>query len=87
MDKITIIGLVASFLTSISMLPQLIKVIKEKKAASVSVIMPIVLLAGLGVWVWYGFMIEDWIIVGANIFSFLLNLVNLIYTIRYKDNK
>lgn len=86
MNNTTIIGLVASILTSVSMLPQLIKVIKEKESNSVSLAMPLVLLAGLGVWIWYGFRIEDWIVVGANIFSFVLNAVNLFFTIKYKNS-
>lgn len=86
MDKITIIGLVASILTSVSMLPQLIKVIKEKKAGSVSVFMPLVLLGGLAIWIWYGILKKDWIIIGANAFSFVLNVVNLIFTVKYKEN-
>lgn len=85
MDGTTILGLFASILTSISMLPQFIKILKEKKAESVSVVMPILLVIGLASWVWYGFLKKDWIIVGANGFSVILNLLNLIFTIKYKE--
>ena len=86
MHKITIIGLIASILTSVSMLPQFIKILKEKKSDSVSVVMPLLLIAGLGIWVWYGILRKDWIIIGANAFSLLLNILNLIFTIKYKKN-
>ena len=87
MNSTTLLGLLASILTSVSMLPQLIKIIKEKKSGNVSLAMPIVLLLGLGCWVWYGFLKKDWIIVGANLFSLLLNLVNLFFVIRYRERE
>lgn len=46
MKFIEIIGLVAGICSSASILPQIIKTIKEKKAEEVSVIMFIVMLAG-----------------------------------------
>ena len=87
MDKITIIGLIASIITSVSMLPQFIKILREKEAESVSIGMPLMLIAGLGIWVWYGFLREDWIIIGANAFSVALNTLNLIFTLKYKKKK
>lgn len=87
MNSVTIIGLAASILTSVSMLPQLIKIIKEKKAASVSLLMPIVLITGLLMWVWYGIIKEDWIIIGSNSFAALINGLNLFFAYKYKDNK
>ena len=69
------IGIAAVVLTSISMLPQLIKIIKEKKAEDVSIIMLLVLMSGLALWAVYGFMREDWPIIITNLFSFLLNCV------------
>jgi MtN3 and saliva related transmembrane protein len=41
------VGIVAGILTGVSLLPQLIKIIKEKKANSISFGMLAVLLAGL----------------------------------------
>ena len=84
MDKVTIIGLVASILTSVSMLPQLIKIIKDKESDSVSVLMPVVLLIGLGVWIGYGILRKDWIIIGANAFSVIINSLNLFFTLKYR---
>ena len=49
------IGIAAGVLTSVSMLPQLIKIIKEKKAGDVSVVMLLVLIGGLALWAFYGF--------------------------------
>ncbi|MEO8721819.1 MAG: SemiSWEET transporter [Ginsengibacter sp.] len=81
----TIIGILASIFTGISLLPQLIKLIKEKKASDISMWMLATLLAGLALWIWYGFRIEDWIIIFANLFSLCLNLLIVIINLRYKN--
>ncbi len=86
MDTITLVGIAASVLTAISMMPQLIKIAKEKKADDVSLLMLLVLLSGLILWVVYGFMIEDYIIVVANSFSVLVNITVVILTLVYKKN-
>ena len=80
-------GIVAGVMTAVSMLPQLIKIIKEKKADDISVIMLMVLIVGLGLWVVYGFMREDWPIILTNSFSFLLNLLVLTLRIKFRGIK
>jgi len=72
-NYIQIIGIGAGILTSISMLPQLIKTFKEKKAEDISLVMIILLLCGIGSWIWYGFLKSDMPIIVTNCFSFLLN--------------
>lgn len=79
-----IIGLVAGILTATSLLPQLLKIIKEKKATDVSILMLIVLMAGVGLWVYYGVLREDLPIIITNSFSLLLNIITLFFKIRYK---
>lgn len=83
-DFITIIGLVASIITAGAMLPQLIKVIKEKDAENISLVMPIIYIVGLGLWVYYGFLKKDWIIIGANVFSVVLNILMMFFSVKYK---
>lgn len=80
-------GIAAGVMTAVSMLPQLIKIIKEKKADDVSVLMLMVLIIGLGLWVVYGFLREDWPLIITNSFSFLLNLVVLMLRIRFSGIK
>ena len=87
MNTTQIIGIIAGVLTSISMLPQLIKMIKEKKAGDVSIVMLLVLISGLALWGVYGFMREDWPIIVTNCFSFILNCVVLIFRIKYNGVK
>ena len=84
MDLTTVVGIAASACTSVSSLPQLIKLWKEKKAENVSLVMFAVLVLGQGAWVWYGILKTDWIIIISNGFSFLINLTTFILSIRYK---
>jgi len=80
----TMIGITASALTAVSLIPQLVKVIREKEAKNVSLVMLLVLSAGLGGWVYYGILKEDWIIIVSNSFSFIINLLLGIFSIKYK---
>jgi len=80
------VGIAAGILTAVSLLPQLIKIIKEKKANSISFGMLAVLLAGLCVWIVYGVLKKDYPIIVTNSFSLLTNIVMVVLTIKYKDD-
>ena len=45
MDE-NILGIIAGFLTSVSMIPQLVKVIREKNVEDISLVMLLVLISG-----------------------------------------
>lgn len=81
----TIIGISASACTAVSLIPQLIKVIKEKKAENVSLLMLLVLFIGLGLWVYYGILKNDMIIIASNSFSLLVNVVLFFFAVKYKS--
>lgn len=85
MDFVEILGLAAGLLTSISSLPQLIKIVKEKKADDVSKTMFWVLVAGVALWAVYGFMKNDLPIIITNIASLIINFIVLV--LRYKYAK
>ena len=84
MDTTQLIGIGASIGTGISLLPQLIKLVKEKKAENVSMGMMLVLLSGLILWVIYGIRKEDWIIITSNAVSLLLNATIILLSLKYK---
>jgi MtN3 and saliva related transmembrane protein len=67
------------------LLPQLIKIIKEKKASSISFGMLTVLLAGLCGWIVYGILKKDYPIIVTNSFSLLTNIIIVVFTAKYKD--
>ena len=79
------VGIAAGILTGVSLLPQLIKIIKEKKANSISFVMLAILLAGLCVWIVYGVLKKDYPIIVTNSFSLLTNIVIVVLTAKYKD--
>ena len=83
-DKTQLIGIIAGICTGISLLPQLIKIIKEKKADDISWFMLFILLAGLAGWVWYGALKKDYPIIITISFSFLVNVAIIYFTIRFQ---
>jgi MtN3 and saliva related transmembrane protein len=84
---IQIIGIGAGILTSVSMLPQIIKTFKEKKVEDLSLVMILVLMSGIGCWIWYGILREDLPIIFTNCFSLLLNAILLFFRFKYADKK
>jgi MtN3 and saliva related transmembrane protein len=78
------IGIAAGILTGISLLPQLLKIIKEKKADGISFGMLAVLLAGLCLWILYGVLKKDYPIIVTNSFSLLMNVIVVVLTTKYK---
>lgn len=81
----TVIGTIAGILTSVSMIPQLIKVLKEKDVENLSWGMIAVLLTGVSLWVIYGIMKNELPIILSNGFSVLVNTILLIYYFKYKE--
>jgi MtN3 and saliva related transmembrane protein len=87
MDFETLVGVGASVFTATSLIPQLIKLLKEKNSKDISVIMLAVLFTGLAMWVWYGFLKEDLIIIISNLFALVINLIIGILTLHYKPKR
>jgi len=88
MDKIALyVGIGAGICTALSLLPQLIKILREKKADDLSYGMLGVLLVGLLGWVWYGILKTDWPIIITNSFSVAVNVLIIIFSFKYKSSK
>lgn len=87
MESLEWIGIVAGVLTALSMLPQLIKVIKEKKVEDLSVLMLLVLMSGLILWVVYGFIRKDPPLIYTNIFSIAVNAALVFFRLKYSRKK
>ena len=81
------IAICAGICTAISLLPQLIKIIKEKKSENLSFVMLFVLLVGLGAWVAYGILKEDYPIIITNSFSFVVNSLIIGFSLKYRQKK
>ena len=86
-EYIQIVGIGAGILTSVSMLPQIIKTFKEKKVEDLSIVMILVLMCGVGCWIWYGILREDLPIIFTNCLSFILNSLLLFLRLKYAEKK
>jgi MtN3 and saliva related transmembrane protein len=85
MDGIEILGFVAAFFTTISSIPQLIKMIITKSATDVSSFMFFCLLIGGILWFSYGLMLSSKPLLVANFITTCFVVANL--TFKYKYNK
>ena len=81
--NIEFFGYFAAILTTLAFLPQLIKTLKTKKAEDVSLITLIMFLTGVLSWIIYGYKISSTPILIANIITFILNLLILIFKIAF----
>jgi MtN3 and saliva related transmembrane protein len=78
-----IIGTVAGILVLSSFIPQIIKAYKTKKMLDVSAHLMILIASGMFLWVIYGFIRLDPVIIGANVTGFALNITLLVMKIKY----
>jgi len=84
--NVTIIGLIAAFLTTIAFLPQVIKVWKTKKAEDLSLKTFILLSTGIFLWLVYGILLQDLPLILANAVTFTLAITILFFKLRYSKN-
>ena len=73
MDLTFIVGTIGSTLTTLSLLPQVIKLFKTKSVGDLSFLTYISLTVGCFLWVVYGIMLKQPPIYVANIITFLLS--------------
>ena len=79
---VTWIGFAAAFCTTVSYIPQLKKVWSTGETKDISLKMFLILALGLALWVVYGLLQEDWVIVAANAVSLTLLSAILFFKIR-----
>jgi MtN3 and saliva related transmembrane protein len=84
MTMTSVIGLLAAFCTTFSYIPQLKKCWDTGSAGDLSLKMFSILAAGIALWVVYGVMQRDMVIILANSVSFLLLMGILGFKLREK---
>ncbi len=84
MNWIMIIGLMAAFSTTISTIPQTIKVIKTRHTRDISLGMFVILTIGMCLWLIYGILLHDIPLIIANGISVLFSSTVLIFKLIYK---
>jgi MtN3 and saliva related transmembrane protein len=83
MNLTQIIGLAAGLFTASSLIPQVVKTLKEKKAEDVSMLTLLVLITGVSLWIVYGIMRDDLPIIATNAISFLVNVIMIVLRVKY----
>ena len=84
MTGIQILGMLAGTITSITFLPQVVKVWKTKSAKDLSMLMLLLLMAGVSLWLVYGLVIADAAIIYTNSMVLLMTLILLYFKLKYK---
>lgn len=82
MEWASLIGYMAACLTTLSFLPQAIKVIATRNTQGISGLMYIMFVCGLVMWLIYGVMIEDTAVSMANLMTLVFAMPILIIKFR-----
>lgn len=77
MDNTTILGYIAGALTTLSLVPQVLKMWKTQSARDVSLVMFLIFSVGISLWIAYGFTIRSMPVIIANSVSLMLGFVVL----------
>jgi MtN3 and saliva related transmembrane protein len=80
---VSILGSVAAALVTGSFLPQVIRGYRTKRLTDVSYWLMITICIGLSLWIVYGIVKQDWVIIGANIGTIALNVILLVLKVKY----
>lgn len=83
MAFVDVIGILASFLVVSAFVPQIAKSYRTKKMDDVSYYLMGILIASAISWMIYGYLRNDYIIIGVNTGVFLLNLILALMKYRY----
>lgn len=81
---IKIIGYIAAIATTISFVPQAVKVIKTKDTKSISLSMYVIFTFGVALWSVYGILLRIPPIIIANFVTLVMAVIILIYKLKEK---
>ena len=80
---IPLIGIIAAFCTTLSFLPQAVKIIKTKNTEGISLYMYVLFIVGVFFWFIYGYLRMDIPVMVANGVTLALASVILFYKVKY----
>jgi MtN3 and saliva related transmembrane protein len=84
--NITYLGLLAGTVTSISVIPQIVKAYKSRHVRDISIWQPVLLNLGMCLWLSYGIIIGDIPLILANIFSIICNTMLIVMKLFFKED-
>lgn len=85
MDSANVVGYIASAVTVFTFLPQVIKTWKEKSAKNVSLLMFVIAITNEILWIAYGVMRDDMVIILTNIVMMCMASFMIYLKLRFKD--
>ena len=74
----TIVGTLAGIGTTVSFTPQVVHMFRAKTAGGVSPLMLLIHFTGVSLWTWYGFMLDNAILIVFNVVTVILVLLCII---------
>lgn len=83
MELVTIIGYSAGAVTALTFLPQVIKTWKERSAKDVSMLMFIIAAVNEVLWIAYGLLKDDWVIIVTNVIMLVMSTAMIYLKLRY----
>ena len=83
---VDIIGFLAAFTSTISLIPQVIQMLQTRSVKDVSIWMIINFLLTSILWILYGFMITSWSVWLTNIFMLIFAIIMIYLKVKYKNN-
>jgi MtN3 and saliva related transmembrane protein len=78
-----ILGYAAGAITSLTFLPQVLKTWKEKSAKDVSLMMFIIAAINEVMWIIYGALLDNWVIILTNAIVLTMSLIMIMLKLRY----
>ena len=79
-----ILGIAAGTLTTISFIPQVIKIYRMKDAKEISIATFSIFSCGVFLWIVYGAVVHEWPIILANSITLILSFSILIMKLKYR---
>jgi MtN3 and saliva related transmembrane protein len=80
-------GTLAALCTISSFVPQIVKIVRERDASSVSLRMYLLTVAAFSLWIGYGVMLRAWPLVGSNTLSLALAATALFLKWRFRNGE
>lgn len=84
MNRVEYIGFIATFCTTIALLPQVIKIYQSKSAKDIALLTYIISSIGIILWMSYGILIHSYSLIASNILTLSLTCIIIIMKIKWK---
>lgn len=80
----TLIGYFAALITSCSSIPQIVRIMRLRKSREVSLVMPVMLTAGITLWIVHGFLIRDIPLILSSFVSLIFSITTIYTIVKYR---